>query len=400
MDKIKTFGRKNWLAFLLFMCLFINGFQAGGNQAFLTEIGAELGVETKVLGSLAAAQWCAVIIAPLVTGVFADKVGKKPFMLIFFSVFFLGSLVLIFAKTLILYLIFIFILGLSLSIYQFISMAAMADCYPLTQGKKMGYMTSLYPVGALVAPMVSKLIINLGGTWHILYIILAGIALLEIIGLIFTKFEIKEEKDEKTVNELKPAPAPDKKFMIIGMICLVMITAVFVGVENGIAYFIKPFIKDEIMGTKGELAITLFWAGMIPARFLCSPLRKIKKEKLAFSFFSTTFLCLGFAYLNSEIWTLIFAFLMGFACGDIYTLAMSFSVEFAPGKSALATGLVTSGTGIGGAAVTASVSLLSSAFGIRNAFIFLSIVMASGLIFCAVLIYQIRMKAKKEANKV
>lgn len=385
MNRIKALLKQDWLAALLCMCLFINGFQAGGNQAFLLEIGADLNVETKVLGSLAAAQWLAVAIAPLITGAFADKKGKKPFILIFLFVFLAGSVTLIFTKVLWLYLTCVFILGLSQSIYQSVSMAAMADSYPVSKSTKMAVMTSFYPIGALVAPLLAKAILNANLTWHTFYIIVSAIIALMIIGFFFTNLEKKEEMPETEKKAEIDNPTEKHKLPILAIFCLVFITAVFVGVENGIAYFIKPFVKEELSGTVGELAISLFWLGMIPSRFLCILLKKIQKMNLAVSIILTTVFCVGFSYLSDQSWVLAFAFILGFSCGSIYTLAMSLAVEYVPYKTALATGFITSGTGIGGAAVTFSFSLLSTSFGIRKAFIALGILMATSLITCLLL---------------
>lgn len=396
MEKFKTFLKQNWIVFLVSMCVFLNGFQAGGNQAFLVEIGKSLNVDESALGSLAAAQWGAVIIAPLIVAVFADKVGKKPFILGGLGLFLISSIALIFVNVLGWYLAFVFCIGLALSIYQFVGLAIVADVYPKTQEPKLAFSTSAYSIGAIIAPLLAKLLSANGQTWHWLYIILSVLTALIIIGLLFTKIAPVEQV------EVKAEPATAKKgktnIVIVGLIVLLLISAVYVGAESGIAYFLKPFITDALKGENAEYAISLFWLGMLPSRWIISHSPKAKKAELVISAAILAACCFSFSFMDSLAGGFAMAFFFGFFAGPVYPAMMSYSVKFTKGKTALATGLTTSATGIGGAAVTASFSLIQSQFGIRNAFIFVGAVAALCCALCVWLVLEIKKEDRREAK--
>lgn len=397
MKRLEVFLQKNGLFILVCLLLFLNGFQSGGNQAFLLEIGSDLTLDTKVLGAIVTAQWSAVIFAPVLAGLFADKKGKKPFILVCCFLFLVSSIALIFAKVLWLFLASVFVIGLSSSVYQSVSMAAVSDAYPKTFAKKMGILTSFFPFGAVVAPLVAKALLSIGQTWHTFYLIVSIVIFLLIIGLFFIKLEPQEEKEAMAVTASKPMEPISKRAIIVAIICLVYITAVFVGVENGIANFLKPLIKEELAGTLGEVAISLYWLGMIPSRLLCAALRKYQKPYLVSSIALTAVFSVGLSFLSSEAWVLVFAFILGFTSGSIYTLTMSLVVEYVPTKSALATGFISSGTGFGAALGPLMGSLISASFGIRRAFIVYGCIMASSLIAC--LIIYLKPKTKKPETK-
>jgi MFS family permease len=62
-----------------------------------------------------------------------------------------------------------FCLGLTTSALQFITIAALTDNYPVSGKRKIGYMTSMYALGAFVAPLLVSWYLNLGLSWRTLY---------------------------------------------------------------------------------------------------------------------------------------------------------------------------------------------------------------------------------------
>ena len=82
--KKTAYWEKNDLSLLFLLSIFMNGFETGGYQAALLYVGQEFDLSIGQQGMLAAVQLFATMIAPLLLGPLADKIGKK-IMLVFFT---------------------------------------------------------------------------------------------------------------------------------------------------------------------------------------------------------------------------------------------------------------------------------------------------------------------------
>ncbi|MFZ2755338.1 MAG: MFS transporter, partial [Atopobiaceae bacterium] len=72
--------------------------------------------------------------------------------------------------------------------------------------------------------------------------------------------------------------------------------------------------------------------------------------------------------LSSSVAAVALAAAMGFFCGAVYPCVLAYDVDFAGGRTATATGLITAATGLGGAIVTLAFGWMSDALGMRMAF--------------------------------
>ena len=75
--KKTSYWAKNDLSLLFLLSIFMNGFETGGYQAALLYVGQEFDLSIGQQGMLAAVQLFATMIAPLLLGPLADKIGKK-----------------------------------------------------------------------------------------------------------------------------------------------------------------------------------------------------------------------------------------------------------------------------------------------------------------------------------
>ena len=68
--------RKDFLWPVLFLIIFINGFEAGGYQASLWSIGKDFDLSVTSMGLYAAMELFATMLAPILLGRWADSVEK------------------------------------------------------------------------------------------------------------------------------------------------------------------------------------------------------------------------------------------------------------------------------------------------------------------------------------
>ena len=255
--------KRDILWIFLFLIVFINGFEAGGYQASLYTIGQTYDLSITSMGIFASVELFATMLAPLLLGNWADRTDKIKCISILLSIqiFFAG---LVFgSNSQMLFIVGIFFLGMTTSALQFISIAALAEAYPLSGKRKIGFMTSMYALGALVSPLFVNYYLNKGITWKTLFITLAICSVIAMTGTIATrnqKIEQKENSTEETSN--------GKDFIVLGVILLCVVMCIYVGFENGFAFFVDTLFTDVLKSSNGKFALSIFWAVMIPSRML------------------------------------------------------------------------------------------------------------------------------------
>lgn len=138
------YGRKHdYLWLILFLIIFINGFESGGYQASLYSIGQEYDLSTTSMGIFASVELFADMLAPLLLGAWADRVGKTLSMTVALVAQLVATILIWFIPARNFFVGGMFLLGLTTSALQFISIAALADAYPVSGKAKIGYITSM-----------------------------------------------------------------------------------------------------------------------------------------------------------------------------------------------------------------------------------------------------------------
>ena len=260
-DKSEKF---DFLWLVLFLIIFINGFEAGGYQASLRSIGQNYDLSETSKGLFAATELFATMLAPLILGAWADANIKTKCIKILLVIQFVAAAGIQIIGLQSAFVVGVFFLGLTTSALQFISIAALADSYPISGSKKIGFMTSMYALGALVAPLVVEYYLGLGLTWKFLFAILAVGSLISFAGIMASG-----EGKRETAARGASADGSTKKeteFFLMGILLLCVIMCIYVGFENGFAYFVETLFADVLDSGLGRYALSVFWAMMIPSR--------------------------------------------------------------------------------------------------------------------------------------
>lgn len=117
---MKTKLRPGWVLALLCTVLFFYGFYLGGVQLVISEVSREYGQNAAGMGGLVAAQHVAAVVLPVVLGALADRIGKKPVLCIFATVFAVGCFLAGLSKNLGVYVIGTASLGAAIAIKRFL----------------------------------------------------------------------------------------------------------------------------------------------------------------------------------------------------------------------------------------------------------------------------------------
>lgn len=356
---------RDYLWVILFLIIFINGFESGGYQASLWSIGQDYDLSITSMGLFAAAELLADMLAPILLGNWVDKVGKGKSMLVALALQVVSSIFVLLTQARELFVGGMFVLGLTTSTLQFTAIAALADAYPATGNKRIGYLTSMYAFGAVVSPLVVSFYLGLGITWRALFVFLALGSVIAFVGIRMGGTEAREK-----------APRQRGKvggtFVLSAILLLCVVMCIYVGFENGFAFFVDTLFTDVLNASTGKLALSLYWAVMIPARMLVGHNAKHADKILLGSVIAIPCIAILVALSNSSTVVMLLVVPLGLASGAIYPSVLNIMLPFAGSRTATATGMITAATGIGGFALTALTGIMADQWGMQMALVALS----------------------------
>ncbi len=354
-----------WL--YLFLIVFFNGFEAGGYQASLYSIGQVYDLSVTGMGLFASVELLASMLAPLLLGSLADRSHKLKFLLIILGIQIVFAFTLFACNVETVFIIGIFLLGLTTSALQFISIAALMEAYPVSGKRKIGFMTSMYALGAFVAPLFVDRLLSMGFSWRVVFLALTIGSAIAFAGIFICR-------DFKTVEKAygEHTDSVNSRFMIGGVLLLCVVMCIYVGFENGFAFFVDTMFTEVLNSSGGKFAISLFWVVMIPARVLVGIFAYHAKKILIAAIISIPIITWLITMLNDAGLVITMIVPLGLACGAIYPSVLSTLIPFSGDKKATATAMITTATGIGGVVFTAFTGFMADRIGFKGAILMLS----------------------------
>ena len=367
--------KRDYKWIVLFLILFINGFEAGGYQASLWTIGRDFDLSMTSMGLYAAMELFATMLAPILLGSWADRTEKIKSIALMLGIQIAAAAAVLCTGSNVLFVGCVFFLGLTTSALQFISIAALADAYPVTGGKKVAYVTTMYASGALIAPLVVDSYLRAGLSWRTLFGILAAGSIAAFIGILSSRNCPREEKPAEDKDERAGG-----RFILSAILLLGIIMCIYVGFENGFTFFVDTLFTDVLKSSRGKIALSVFWAVMIPSRFLVGRFSSHAKKILVASVIAIPCIMMLLAASGDADMVLMLCIPLGFASGAIYPSVLTIMLPFAASKTATAAGIITAATGVGGVVFTALTGYMADAFGIKTAMLILVSFFALSLI--------------------
>ncbi len=366
-----------WL--YLFLIVFFNGFEAGGYQASLYSIGQIYDLSITSMGLFASVELFATMLAPLALGSWADRSQKRKCLLILLGIQIAFAFTIFASNVALVFVVGIFFLGLTTSALQFISIAALMEAYPLTGKRKIGFMTSMYALGAFVAPLCVDQFIKMGFGWRLVFLALTIGSIIAFAGV----FALRNSKTEE--GTAAEDTETGGKFVIVGVLLLCVVMCIYVGFENGFAFFVDTMFAEVLNSTSGKFAISLFWVVMIPSRVLVGLFARHAKKILVASIIAIPVITFLITMMTDAGAVMALIVPLGLASGAIYPSVLSTLIGFSGNRKATATAMITTATGIGGVAFTALTGFLAEQIGLKGAMLSLSGFFVISLVSVAVL---------------
>lgn len=158
---------------------------------------------------------------------------------------------------------------------------------------------------------------------------------------------------------------------MLAPILLGVIMCIYVGFENGFAFFVDTLFTDVLKSSAGKFALSLFWAVMIPSRILVGHFTRYASKILITSILMIPATMLVLSASSDPVAVTLLCVPLGFASGAIYPSVLTIMLPYAGKNTATATGIITAATGIGGVVFTAMTGFLADRFGLQTAMLVL-----------------------------
>lgn len=280
------------------------------------------------------------LLTTLLLGVLADKFRKSRLLVTGFSLFIISlffiSITPIFSVILMLF----FIYGLGSKVVDTLSNAFISDMFPLEKSIYLSILHTFFGIGALLGPMYSSYLMNLGFDWQVIFRILG---LLCIFVLIFFLLGLKgvSNSNEKDINNNNS----EKASIIIkdsNIWFLFLMMFLYVGHQAGISTWIPMYMESYLKANPfiASGALSIFWIGIITGRYTCFYItERFEKDKLIKWGTLTGGIILIIGILTDIPLVLITTLgLSGFLTGALMPLLIGIACDWYPGN----TGAVTS----------------------------------------------------------
>lgn len=368
---------------LSYLLSFFLGFEAGGFQFILLEIAQEFQLNNTAMGSFVSVESAAIMMGPLLFGGLGDRIGKKPVVIFFAFVFVIGCFIITNTLSLIVLFIGIFLVGFGYSLCQSATIAALADAYGKESAEPIHMSQCLFSIGAVLGPLVTHYTMEEWGfDWRIVFSIAGGGYFILLFPLFMTKFVNRSSRQyHPALGSGRKEPPWQSILCSPAFLCLFLSILIYVGMENGLAFFLDLMFTDELNASaQSSFSVSLFWLAMIPARFLAGIFCRHQQLFLLVGFGGAAIFLYLLTTATQPIQALACCFLLGLFYGPIWPSITCLATNEFPNHSGRVAGIMLAGSGFGGAASPVLMGRLADIADIRTSYGVLSVMASFGMI--------------------
>lgn len=318
-------------------------------QFTLLSITQQFQLNSTMMGLFMAIHYVALSLPPLFLGLLSVKIGKKKVLLLSYGLIIAGTMLVGVLSNLYCFMIAIFVIGAGFSVLEATHSAALADEFPEESQKHINFSQVCFSVGALASPFIAEYLIRSGVFFKDLYIYISILFLLAGFAFLFVKFRKDKGEQQKEGSAFSALGYLKKRTFLFLAIAIFL----YVGIENIIASFADSYYEKTLSQPQlSAVALSLFWASMIPSRLLAGILKTDTKKMLMVSGVLVILSSLGAMLITDHTVKLILFALCGFGCGPIWPFIMDTTARRFKGATAPALNIMMCFSGLGGAALS------------------------------------------------
>ena len=351
--------------FNAFLCMFmlLLGINFSVYQSLITDINSFFGLDGAAAGALIALYFLGSLLAPTLAGELSDRAGKKVVLIVSCAVLILGLITISQAYNIVIAGLGILLAGTGSCTFEGLLSAKITDDNPQTSEKIMNFSQLFFCVGAVLGPMLSLAVKSLGGGWQLIMLLNAIVFIPALAPLAWIQNDKKTASD-KSNTAYSLTLIKDTRFLVFFFSMML-----YVGAEGGVGFFITSYYSEAGMVAYGEIALSLFWAGMIVGRLLAGIFYKQSNKIMMLCIAFSAFFSFLLQIAQHTAASIALFFLLGLGMSAIWPLLMAFCTKTFSHYSGTAGGLMVVGASLGGMLGPALIGAISSAVGVRRAFV-------------------------------
>ena len=329
---------KKSLTLLCYTGYFVNGILMTLFAPLIPIISKELRISYSSIGMIIFSTTLGFVISNLISGMLADKFGKKIISALGFLITGLGIVTLAFAQTHIQFLTFYTIAGFGNGAWAANLQAIIADIYPLDRSKIILRLNIYFAAGAGFGPLIVSIILSQNMDWRIFFGLIGAVNFIIFLFYATNRYPLELTAHESIKGNIK------RLFNPIIIICG-LILFFYIGIEATYSTWMTTYLTTfKIPVQLGSLSVSAFWffmaIGIWSSEFLS---KKIHDVKIIFASTVLVFISITSIILfNSLPVIFVFTVLLGISLSPVFPLTASTAISQDPEISGTISGFTMS----------------------------------------------------------
>jgi FHS family glucose/mannose:H+ symporter-like MFS transporter len=350
--------------------------------SILLRAAGDFNISPELMSGATTIQFAGFIVATILGGIFADRVGKKTVFLAacFFTLcgafmwYCAGSLCMVTFGSL--------AMGMGGGVLESMSSALLCDLFPKKRKLYLNLSQSAYCIGAAAGPyLIGSLLSREDISWRLVFLLLSAMAFVLLV--LYALSHIPKSTDEEKIS-LQILTRIIGKWSFV---CPCLVIFLYVFAETVHMVFINYYLRKHFQAPENwaVYGLSIFWLAMTLGRMLCALIpeavsyRKIIASLMLFSGL------LMFSQLFVQQWQVgivIFA-LTGFVFSGTWPLIIGLTAKLNPGYSGTVIGVTVAAGAIGTVAAAPLMGLCFTLLPLQYAFSLASLSLFAGGILIA-----------------
>ena len=326
-----------------FIMAFLLGYYIATYQYSLLAIAADFSLDEVQIGVLVGLNYGTHMILPVLFGILADRIGKKPFLILGCIMLAAGILLFLKANNFATMIAITFLAGSGFGAMQSLYLSMLADSYPDNVTRYTNFAQTIFGFGAFLGPLLAAGLIGAGLTWQQSFLPIVLFITAAVVFLAFTHPAKKREAPvSKSGNSSSIFKSPLFYILLLWMIS-------YMGIEMPVASFSNAFFVQQLSVPEfAALALSLYWIMMVPSRLLMGIVKKNHLKIIAV--FSVLLIITSalIALIDNYVICLVLFALSGFLCGPIWPTIFASSQKSFPHATGTVGSFCNAFSGLGG----------------------------------------------------